>query len=240
MEMVKCLCCFSKYSLFFSSVYPTYDFACPIVDSIEGVTHALRTTEYHDRDEQFYWIIEALGIRKPYIWEYSRLNLNNTVLSKRKLTWFVNEGLVDGWYVSCYLEVRGSKKMVYQCWWGVGRMKGRRWNGLAWRVSGLCLYFTQCFTLGPIPCVLMLQTGSAHCGPCAWEWKTHEGTSSLDFSIKWKSSCDSLVLHRSGYHSPAVLRLWVVLFSWVPGRPKCRRGCGKDKNGLCLGAEDPC
>uniref|UniRef100_A0A673JLN3 proline--tRNA ligase n=1 Tax=Sinocyclocheilus rhinocerous TaxID=307959 RepID=A0A673JLN3_9TELE len=73
-------------------VYPTYDFACPIVDSVEGVTHALRTTEYHDRDEQFYWVIDALGLRKPYIWEYARLNLNNTVLSKRKLTWFVDQG----------------------------------------------------------------------------------------------------------------------------------------------------
>lgn len=60
-------------------VYPTYDFACPIVDSIEGVTHALRTTEYMDRDEQFFWFIDALGLRKPHIYAYSRLSMTNTV-----------------------------------------------------------------------------------------------------------------------------------------------------------------
>lgn len=77
--------------------YPTYDFACPIVDSLEGVTHCLRTSEYNDRDAQYYWILDALGLRKPLILDYSRLNLEFTVTSKRKLSQLVSGGQVDGW-----------------------------------------------------------------------------------------------------------------------------------------------
>ncbi|KAI0478265.1 glutamyl-tRNA synthetase [Xylaria cf. heliscus] len=78
-------------------VYPTYDFCAPILDSIEGVTVALRTNEYRDRNVQYEWMQEALGLRKVPIWDFSRLNFIRTVLSKRKLTRIVNEGKVWGW-----------------------------------------------------------------------------------------------------------------------------------------------
>lgn len=89
------------------NVYPTYDFSCPIVDVIEGVTHTLRTSEYNDRNDQYYWFCDALGMRRPHIWDYSRMNFFYTVMSKRRLTRLVDEGLVEGWDDPRFPTVRG-------------------------------------------------------------------------------------------------------------------------------------
>ena len=78
-------------------IYPTYDYTHCLCDSFENITHSLCTTEFRLSRDSYYWLCDALEIYKPVQWEYGRLNITNTVLSKRKLMKLVEEGLVDGW-----------------------------------------------------------------------------------------------------------------------------------------------
>jgi glutamyl-tRNA synthetase len=88
-------------------VYPTYDLACPIVDSIEGVTHSLRSSEYHDRNHLWDWVLKAAEVRYVRIQDFSRLAFSYTLLSKRKLQWFVDKAKVEGWNDPSFPTISG-------------------------------------------------------------------------------------------------------------------------------------
>jgi len=79
----------------------------PIVDSLEGVTHALRTIEYRDRNPLYDWVQKVLELRPVKIYDFSKLCMASTVLSKRKLNWFVNEKHVEGWDDPRFPTVQG-------------------------------------------------------------------------------------------------------------------------------------
>ena len=78
-------------------IYPMYDFAHGQSDSIEGVTHSICTMEYEDHRPLYDWFLDSLDVYHPQQIEFARLNLSNTVLSKRKLVQLVREGRVGGW-----------------------------------------------------------------------------------------------------------------------------------------------
>ncbi len=78
-------------------IYPMYDFAHCICDSIEGITHSICTLEFENNRPLYDWILDELGIFHPQQIEFARLNVSYTVLSKRKLLELVKEGFVSGW-----------------------------------------------------------------------------------------------------------------------------------------------
>ncbi len=78
-------------------IYPSYDFTHCLVDSLENITHSLCTLEFESRRASYYWLLHVLDLYKPVVWEYSRLNISHTVLSKRKLNKLVTDKYVAGW-----------------------------------------------------------------------------------------------------------------------------------------------
>ena len=79
-------------------IYPMYDFTHPISDALEGITHSICTLEFADHRPLYDWVLDNVSVPcHPQQIEFSRLNLEYTVMSKRKLTTLVDEGLVEGW-----------------------------------------------------------------------------------------------------------------------------------------------
>ncbi len=79
-------------------IYPLYDFAHPIQDALEGITHSLCSIEFENHRPLYDWVVDHVGFeKKPHQYEFARLNVTHTVMSKRYLRELVETGLVDGW-----------------------------------------------------------------------------------------------------------------------------------------------
>jgi glutaminyl-tRNA synthetase len=94
-------------------IYPMYDFAHCISDSIEGITHSICTLEFENNRPLYDWILDALEIHHPRQIEFARLNLTYTILSKRKLIELVNEKHVTGWDDPRMPTISGLRRRGY-------------------------------------------------------------------------------------------------------------------------------
>ena len=95
-------------------IYPMYDFAHPLEDAIEGITHSICTTEFEDHRPLYDWVVENCEMESiPRQYEFGRLNITNTVMSKRKLKLLVDEGFVDGWDDPRMPTISGLRRRGY-------------------------------------------------------------------------------------------------------------------------------
>lgn len=95
-------------------VYPMYDFAHPIEDAVEGITHSICTLEFEDHRPLYDWVLAELAWENPPKQiEFARLNLTNTVMSKRYLKSFVDDGVVEGWDDPRMPTVAGLRRRGY-------------------------------------------------------------------------------------------------------------------------------
>ena len=97
-------------------IYPMYDFAHPLSDAIEGITHSVCTLEFEEHRPLYDWLLDSLGFevgKRPRQIEFARLNLTNTVMSKRKLRQLVEGGYVSGWDDPRMPTISGLRRRGY-------------------------------------------------------------------------------------------------------------------------------
>ncbi|MFH0732906.1 MAG: glutamine--tRNA ligase/YqeY domain fusion protein [Candidatus Omnitrophota bacterium] len=94
-------------------IYPMYDFAHCLSDSIEGITHSICTLEFENNRPLYDWILDELGVHHPQQIEFARLNLSNTILSKRRLLELVKQGKVSGWDDPRMPTISGLRRRGY-------------------------------------------------------------------------------------------------------------------------------
>jgi len=94
-------------------IYPMYDFAHSLSDSIEGITHSICTLEFEDHRPLYDWFLDQLDVFHPQQIEFARLNLTNTVMSKRKLLQLVEDEHVDGWDDPRMPTIAGMRRRGY-------------------------------------------------------------------------------------------------------------------------------
>jgi glutaminyl-tRNA synthetase len=94
-------------------IYPTYDFSHCIIDSLEGITHSFCTKEFEIRRELYYYFLDKLGLMKPFVYEFGRLNVEGYTLSKRKIKEMILNHTVTGWSDPLLLTVSGLRNKGY-------------------------------------------------------------------------------------------------------------------------------
>lgn len=95
-------------------IYPMYDFTHCISDAIEGITHSICTLEFQDNRRLYDWVLDHISIKaRPHQYEMSRLNLEYSITSKRKLNLLVDKGLVDGWDDPRLTTISGLRRRGY-------------------------------------------------------------------------------------------------------------------------------
>lgn len=94
-------------------IYPSYDFSHCLVDSLEDIDYSLCTLEFETRREPYYWILDQLGLYKPRVWEFSRLNIERSTLSKRTINTFIQNGQVESCSDPRLLTLLGMRRKGY-------------------------------------------------------------------------------------------------------------------------------